>query len=163
MPMQSYKRCARTSKIDLKSITYRVSFLRPTLGRFLTLQEYPHTVYRTVSACLWQSKTLKNAIYILQKSAFWEIPKIQERKLIFRETCISKEREARFYWDSCWDSWKEYRNHFGKVLRKLTPSKHLGRSWTYSWESRQHFRAAWRILRIPSEHLGMSLELLRIA
>ena len=39
MPIRSRTRCARTSKIILKSITYRISFLRPILRRFLSLQD----------------------------------------------------------------------------------------------------------------------------
>ena len=41
MPIRSHKRCADTSKIYLNSITYRISFLRPILDRFLTLQDAP--------------------------------------------------------------------------------------------------------------------------
>ena len=86
MPIQSYGRCARTSKIDLKSITYKISykFRKNKISIPFYIKKYwfltsPHTVHRAVSACLYHSKTLQNASYICQFK---------------KKACVSFERET---------------------------------------------------------------------
>ena len=62
MPIQSHKRCAATSKIDLKWITYRISFLRPILDRFLTLQDVSKTPPRRLKTPPRRSKTVPKTL-----------------------------------------------------------------------------------------------------